>query len=162
MSELTEELEQTDGIDTDVKKEPTGEKTISVPDLVNMNTYLLRHCKTYLLGILNEKLAAGELSEMLEIPVVSERIRREQCLFPNIMYWRLNRSDFLADIDVQVQLQVETEAGDITDTYGFYISLWFSAENDFEYDFYEMNRLDMKPDRDYWKLDYYLIPILHT
>ena len=162
MSELTEELEETDGIDTNVKKESTGEKAISVPDLVNMNTYLLRHCKTYLLGILNEKLATGELSEMLEIPVVSERIRREQCLFPNMMYWRLNRSDFLADIDIQVQLQVETEVGDITDTYGFYISLWFNAENDFEYDFFEMNRLDMKPDRDYWKLDQYLIPILHV
>ena len=123
MSELTLDRENTK--DSTTINQNTGEKTILVPDIMNMNTYLFRHCKTYLLGVINEKLVSGELSQMLGIPVVSERITADQCVFPNISYWRLNRTDFLADIDTQVQLLVETEAGDITEAYSFYISIDF-------------------------------------
>ena len=64
----------------------------------------------YLSRILQEmnlRLVNGDLSQLLGIPVVSERIEPREMEMGSVTCWRLNRTDFLADVDLSVTLTVE-------------------------------------------------------
>ena len=67
-------------------------------------------------------------------------------------------------IDLRIELRVQTDAGIDTDFYWFYCVLWFSfaeSESEEECFFEELGALkDKKEYEDCWKLDKYLVPVL--
>ena len=118
--ELEEEESQvaasTDEEDDDSEPEkPRKPKTVLVPKVQNMDDYLMKHYKDYIIQELNKRLVDGEITEIVGVPVKSERIIPGECCFRRFSYWRLNQCDFLIDIDLRVELRVETPAGVDTD-----------------------------------------------
>lgn len=125
---MEEELEEESQVaasmdeeDEDSKAEkPRKPKTVLVPKVQNMDDYLMKHYKDYIIQELNKRLVDGELTEIVGVPVKSEHIIPGECCFRRFSYWRLNQCDFLIDIDLRVELRVETPAGVDTDFYSFY------------------------------------------
>lgn len=113
-------------------EKPRKPKTVLVPKVQNMDDYLMKHYKDYIIQELNKRLVDGELAEIVGVPVKSEHIIPGECCFRRFSYWRLNQCDFLIDIDLRVELRVETPAGVDTDFYSFYVELWFSFCEDEE------------------------------
>ena len=131
-----ESISVLDDLDSDeaVAEDPGRIKTVLVPKVQNMDNYLLRHYKSYIIQELNKRLVDGEISEIVGTPVKSDRIVPGECCFRRFNYWQLNQCDFLIDIDLRLELRVETPAGLDTDFFSFYIELWFSfcADDDEE------------------------------
>ena len=117
----------------------------------------------YLSRILQEmnlRLVNGDLSQLLGLPVVSERIEPREMEMGSVTCWRLNRTDFLADVDLSVTLTVEKEGRDLPVCFRFCLSLWFTTEDGFAFEVQELHLAENKPDRSFWKLDRFLVPVL--
>ena len=144
-------------------REETGAcpvKRLQVPIVDDMDRCLRERFFPRILQEMNDRLAAGALSELLEVPVVSERILPRDLTVSGASYWRLNRSDFLADVSLAACLAVEKDGRDIPARFGFCLSLWFCTEEGFHCEFRELHRAEDRPDRSFWKLDRFLVPIL--
>ena len=159
--------EDTDPMVLPEDDEDTGEKEdrllpALVPQIQNMDDYLMLHYRDYILQELNQLLVDGKIGELLDITVRSDRIRSDECCFRRFSYWRLNRCDFLIDIDVRLELRIDTPSGIDTDFFLLYAELWFSFADDAgECVFDHIGLMDNKPLHDEaWKLDKYLVPIL--
>ena len=62
----------------DAKKEKDAEeKIITIADLRNMEEYIFDHCRNAIVVELNKALYEGKLSQILQIPVLSQSIRRD-------------------------------------------------------------------------------------
>ena len=145
-----------------VEEEAVEEKVIYVPKVQDMDTYLIRHYKDYLMTNLNTMLDNGRISEVLGHEVASEQILPGECNFRRFDYWRLNQTDLLIDIDLRIELQVKTEAEVDTDFPWFSLTLWFSFAADEEIcEIEDFCLLEDRPERkDDWKLDKYLVPVI--
>ena len=109
---------------------------------------------------MNEKLVNGDLSLLLGCPVISERIAPRDLEIGEITCWRLNRTDFLADIDLTLDLTAEQDGKDVPGRFGICLSLWFCTDEGLDFEVQEMHRSAERPDRSFWKLDRHLVPIL--
>ena len=143
-------------------EKPSSSKTVMVPKVQSMNNYITKHYRAYIIQHLNECLVDGRISELAGVPVKSERILSEECCFRHYDYWRINRTDFWADIEVRLELKVQTEAGIDTDFFSFCVELWFSFADGDEGCSFEsiINASDREEVGDCWKLDKYLVPVL--
>ena len=52
-------------------------KKITVPKVQSMDYYILQHYRIELLAEVNDKLASGEISRMVEMPIISEIVKKE-------------------------------------------------------------------------------------
>ena len=111
---------------------------------------------------MNRRLAEGELSLLLGRAVVSERISAKDLKIGEVTCWRLNRTDFLADIDLEVNLTAEEDGRDIPRAVPFCLTLWFCTEEGFAFEAQELHLAADRPERTFWKLDNYLVPILRN
>ena len=109
---------------------------------------------------MNARLVSGELSLLLGRAVVSERIAPRDLEIGSVSCWRLNRTDFLADIDLTAALTAEQAGRDVPGRFGFCLSLWFCTEEGFSFEVQELRTAANRPDRSFWKLDRFLVPIL--
>ena len=141
---------------------PRKPKAILVPKVQNMDNYLMKHYKDYIIQELNHRLADGDLDSIIDAPIKSERILPGECCFRRFHYWRLNQTDMFINIELRLELQVETAAGIDTDFFWVYVELWFSfSKDDEECDFGGIGRLEDTPQYEgCWKLDKYLVPVL--
>ena len=137
-------------------------KKITVPKVQSMDFYILQHYRTELLAEVNDKLASGEISRMVEMPIISEIVKKEDFHIINISYWRINRSDFYADVSTQIELTVEMNGIDVKEAFFFYFTIWFSFLEDIQYELREFGLHSDKPKREEIMLDQYLIPIFST
>ena len=135
-------------------------RTWAVPDVCDMDRYLKDWFMPLLLREMNARLAKGDLSALLRQPVVSERITAKDLHPGAVAYWRLNRVDFLADVDLSADLTVESGGKDVRTAFGFVLTLWFCTEEDFRCEVQDLRRADDRPGRSFWKLDRFLVPIL--
>ena len=138
----------------------TEERVVVVPDIQDMDHFVLQYYRTRLISSINEMLVTGQLSELFETPIFTETVGRDDCFFTNMAYWRLDREHFLADIDVQVTLKAEQNGRKVEQEFCFFLSLM--VDSDLEFTFYESGLSSDRPERDFRKLDRYLIPILRT
>ena len=90
---------------------------------------------------MNDRLVNGELSLLLGRAVISERIAPRDMEIGGVSCWRLNRTDFLADIDMTLGLTVEEKGRDVSGRYGFCLGLWFCTEDGFEFEVQELHLL---------------------
>ena len=109
---------------------------------------------------MNTRLVNGDLSLLLGRAAVSERIAPRDLEIGGVSCWRLNRTDFLADVDLSLSLTVERDGRDVPGRFGFCLSLWFCTEEGFSFEVQELHLAADKPDRSFWKLDRFLVPIL--
>ena len=137
-------------------------KSVFVPKVQNMDDYLIKHYKAYIIQELNQRLVDGKIEDIIGVPVKSERILPGECCFQRFNYWRINHCDLWVDIDLRLELKILTDAGIDTDFYWFYVELWFSfADDEEECCFDCIGKLSDKPEHEEnWKLDKYLVPVL--
>ena len=135
-------------------------KTWLVPVTDDMDRCIREKYFLRILQELNDLLVRGDLSEKLGVPVVSERIAPKDVSVTSVSYWRLNRTDFLADLDLTLCLTAEREGRDVPGRFGLCLSLWFCTGEGFSFEVQELHRQEDRPDRSFWKLDRFLVPIL--
>ena len=106
-------------------------QTWLVPVVDDIGTCIKTKFLSRILQEMNEKLVNGDLSLLLGCPVISERIAPRDLEVGEITCWRLNRTDFLADIDLTLDLVTEQDGRDIPGRFGICLSLWFCTEEGF-------------------------------
>ena len=135
-------------------------RTWMVPDVYDMDQCVKNWFLPQILQEMNSRLARGDLSELLRQAVVSGQIRPGDLRLGDIAYWRLNRVDFLADVSLSVDLTVESGGKDVPGTFGFVLTLWICTEDGFRFEAQGLCRAEERPERSFWKLDRFLVPIL--
>ena len=135
-------------------------QTWLVPVVDDMDRCIRERFLPRILQELNLRLADGDLSLLLGRAVVSEHIALRDLEIGAVTCWRLNRTDFLADIDLTLALTAEQNGRDVPGRFGFCLSLWFCTEEGFSFEVQELHLASNKPDRSFWKLDRFLVPIL--
>ena len=135
-------------------------RTWLVPDVCDMDQCVKSWFLPQILQEMNARLAKGDLSALLRQAVVSEQVRAKDLRLGGITYWRLNRVDFLADVDLEVDLVVESEGRDVPGTFAFVLTLWFCTEEGFRFEVQGLCPAAERPERSFWKLDRFLVPIL--
>ena len=134
--------------------------TWRVPVAETMDRCIRERYFPRILQEMNSRLADGRLSELLEEAVVSERILPRDLEIGSIRYWRLNRTDFLADVDRTAGLTVSRDGRDVPGRFAFCLGLWFCTEDGFGFEAQELHLAENRPQRSFWKLDRYLVPVL--
>ena len=122
LEDMAEAFEE-DGKETSAKPSRKSQ-TVMVPRIQNMDDYMLRHYKKYIIKELNQRLVDGKIESLVGVPVKSERILPGECCFQHFNYWRLNRTDMWVQIDLRIELRVQTSVGVDTDFPG---SMLFSG-----------------------------------
>ena len=135
-------------------------QTWLVPVVDDIGRCIRERFASRILQEMNSRLAAGELSQLLGSAVVSERIAPQDLEIGTVSCWRLNRTDFLADVDLSADLTVAREGRDVPGRFGFCLSLWFCTEEGFSFEVQELHLAKDKPERSFWKLDRFLVPVL--
>ena len=135
-------------------------QTWLMPVVEDMDRCIRERFFTRILQEMNTRLVNGELSLLLGRAVVSERIAPRDLEIGGVSCWRLNRTDFLADVDLTAALTVEEAGRDVPCRAGFCLGLWFCTEEGFSFEVQELHLAADKPDRSFWKLDRFLVPIL--
>ena len=135
-------------------------QTWLMPVLKDIGRCIRERYSLPILQEMNRRLVNGDLSMLLGRAVVSERIAPRDLEIGDVTCWRLNRTDFLADISLDVSLAAEQEGRDVSGRFGFCLTLWFCTEGGFSFEVQELRRAEDRPDRSFWKLDRHLVPIL--
>ncbi len=143
---------------TDEARSPA--QTWLMPVVEDMDRCIRNRFFPRILQEMNARLAGGELSLLLGRAVVSERLYPRDLEVGNVSCWRLNRTDFLADVNITVSLAVSDAGRDVPGRFGFCLSLWFCTEEEFSFDVQELRLAENRPDRSFWRLDRFLVPIL--
>lgn len=93
-------------------KPESGKKKIQAPDLVSMWKYLLN--KNYanrrlsLYSGMNRMLRSGELSQIVGFSVRNKIINKDVMKLANVDFWKIDRTDFYANVHVELTLQTDT------------------------------------------------------
>ena len=145
---------------SNVSRSSKGSKGVSYPKLRKIEKLIEYNCRRQVVAILNEKLYEGELSSMLEAPVVAPEIKSESCVFTNCTVWHRNQTDFIVDADfLLTNILVEGESEDTLTDFKIYASIFFTSCDGIEYEIQEVDHLSRKPVRDLVKMDRHVIPI---
>lgn len=137
------------------KAEPMdGKKKIHVPVLTTMNKVLFDHYRLSMYTYVNRLLRSGTLSRIVGARMLNRVVNREVLSFPSVSFWRIDRTNFYAD--VRVQLKLKTEKGSLV--WIGYLVLWCAFNAEFECGIEELtDEVDRKADG-YDPLDSHLIP----
>ena len=140
---------------------PPLKRTWTLPVVTAMDDLIRDRYMDRMVQELSGMLADGRLSELLGVPVVSERIGRHDCRAERFTYWRLNQTDFLADVFLSAGLDTAVGDEDVRASFSLWMCLWFgSDENGFDMQIRDVGLPDACPERELWKLDRFLVPIL--
>ncbi|MEG1195163.1 MAG: hypothetical protein RSE58_06245 [Clostridia bacterium] len=90
---------------------PNVKKKILVPVLKTMTKYLFDHYRLSMYSYVNRCLREGTLSRVVGARVLNKVINHDALSFPHVSFWRIDRTDFYAD--VQAELKLETMAGEL-------------------------------------------------
>ena len=137
---------------------PPLKRTWTLPVVTAMDDLIRDRYMDRMAQELSGMLADGRLSELLGVPVVSERIGRHDCRAERFTYWRLNQTDFLADVFLSAGLDTAVGDEDVRASFSLWMCLWFgSDENGFDMQIRDVGLPDACPERELWKLDRFLV-----
>ncbi len=128
-------------------------KPVLVPRIQSMQTYILKHHKRMILNELNRQIKNGLLKDYLKEPVT---LRVANCFFADMSFWRYNTYTLL--VDVEVNAFIRTAYG--IELCSVYCELWADLRKGMAFAPGESGLLHEKPQREYWMLSSYLVPIL--
>ena len=103
------------------------QKTVAVAEFITMTSYLFKHYRLAMYSYLNACLRNGTLATTVGFRFQDRVINKEVCSFQNVTYWRVDRENFIADVEVNLCL---TTVFGKREWKGF-LSLWFNAEESF-------------------------------
>ena len=138
-----------------------GKKKVIVPELVSMTKYLFANYRLVMYSHLNRCLRNGKLRSMTGFPFQDKVINRDVCRFSHVTYWRIDRYDFIADVDVELNLH--TCVG--LRKWNGYLTLWFdlnTSEDKIYCHIEEIGSDGERPDRDLIMLSPYLVPYFNS
>lgn len=104
-----------------------GKKKVLVPELISMTKVLFDNYRLPLYSYLNRCLCNGNLAGLVGSRILNDRIRSDVCNFPQVTYWRIDRENFYAD--VEVELKLKTPVG--TQVWKGYLVCWCAFEGKF-------------------------------
>ena len=135
-------------------------QTWMVPIVDDMDKCLRERFRSRILQEVNDRLANGGLAELLGAEILSSRVAPGDLDLRGASYWRLNRTDFLADVDLAVNLTVRREGVTLPASFSLCLTLWFCTEEGFACEAQDLRRGEDKADRSFWRLDSWLVPVL--
>ncbi len=98
---------------------------VLIPILNSMTKVLFDRYRLHMYTYLNRLLYNGTLSCLVGRKVLNDRIRANVCNFKNVSYWRINRENFYAVVDVNLKLTTATGPID----WNGHLLCWCSFEN---------------------------------
>ena len=129
-------------------------KTVLVPLIQSMKDYILKHHKRMILTALNEAFRTGAL--IVPQGYSLSTLNSANTVFDDMNFWRVNERTLLVDVAVRTR----AFSGNAETTHSFYQELYVDMRKGMSFVTANSGRLEDLPDRDYWKLTRYLIPIL--
>ena len=157
---MMDELDEDTFTDDRREDNETGTKTVLVPRLKSVDSNINARSYSYLVRFFNEQLRAGEISAMLEIPIMTEEAPLSSFSLRPYTYWRLNRANLLVDIPFDVTLTACEDDQDYNAKFSFVASAWMDAENGYKPEFQEIRPAELREDRGLQKFDHHLVPIM--
>ncbi len=157
---MIDELDEVTFTDDRRDEDETGTKTVLVPRLKSVDSNINGKSYSNMVRFFNNQLRAGEISAMLEIPIMTEEVTIADFSLRSYTYWRLNRTDLLVDIPFNVTLTACEDDQDYSAKFGFVASAWMDAENGYKPEFQELKPVELREDRGYQKFDHHLAPIM--
>ena len=134
--------------------DPLGRKKVQVPDLVSATKLLFRWYKGPMYLYFCRCLRDGTLGELTGTKVLNKTINRHVCNFTNVRYYRIDREDFYADVEVEMTL---TTAAGLKKWKGFLVC-WCYFDPVLKVSFQELADHVDRPAEEYDYLDRYLVP----
>ena len=151
-----EEEERTEEIIEDILLED-GKRQIVIPEAITMTNYLFRNYRLVMYAHMNRCLRDGSLDEMAGFRILDQTINKKICRFQQATFWRINKYNFIADVDIHLNLK--TAYG--KQGWNGYITLWFDLESrkdKFTCRIRGMGSVKRKPDRELTMLSPFLVP----
>lgn len=136
--------------------QPEKAKTVIVPRVQSMQEYILKHYKRMILSALNTWINS---SKRPPTPLGNESVvhlNMHNTVFAGMSFWRYDMYTLLADVIVKADLSWDGECGKPQ----FYCELWVDMREGMDFICGECGHLADKPERTYWMLSDYLVPIL--
>ena len=131
-------------------------KTVLVPQIQSMTEYILKHHKRLIFQKLNREISAGRLKLPDDVVAGQLRLSTANCSLGDMNFWRYDQYTALADVIVRAEIFT----GQALVTVPLYVELWISAKTGMEFCTGDCGYLENLPERPYWRLSKYLIPIL--
>ncbi len=135
-----------------------GTRKIKLPELVSMWKYLLNsdlgNQRLELYSFLNQILRSGELSQIVGFRVLNRSINRESCDFTDVSFWKISRTDFYADVHVQLKLKTITGVRE----WQGYLVCWCSFEDVFSCTVDELTEALNRKNEGYELMSPFLVP----
>ena len=131
-------------------------KTVLVPQIQSMKEYILKHCKRIIFRALNQSIQSGGLDLPFDLDGGALTLSAANCSIGNMSFWRYDKYNALADIVVMPEICT----ADGLASYPLYVELWINMKAGMEFCAGECSHLKELPERPYWRLSNYLIPIL--
>ena len=135
-------------------------KTWLIPMVDDMDKCIRERFMPRILQEINARLAGGELAALLGRDLASRQVGPNDLDVRGVSYWRLNRTDFLADLDLTLRLDALRDGRALPFSAGLCLGLWFCTEEGFTFEVESLRTAADKPQRSFWKLDRFLVPIL--
>ena len=131
-------------------------KTVLVPQIQSMKEYILKHCKRIIFRALNQSIQSGCLDLPFDLDGGSLTLSAANCSVGDMNFWRYDKYNALADIVVLPEICT----ADGLASCPLYVELWINMKAGMEFCAGECGHLRDLPERPYWRLSNYLIPIL--
>lgn len=131
-------------------------KTVLVPQIQSMKEYILKHCKRIIFRALNQSIQSGGLDLPFDLDGGALTLSAANCSIGDMSFWRYDKYNALADIVVMPEICT----ADGLASCPLYVELWINMKAGMEFCVGECGHLKELPERPYWRLSNYLIPIL--
>ena len=135
-------------------------KTVLVPLVQTMKDYILLHYKRGIAQELCRQIADSEVATGYDIDDIQVVPQLNTCRLRNMSFWRASASAVIADIDVGIDLLLKDDVIDDTVKASFRVALYIDMDAGEILECNIYSESDVKPARDMWLLDDYLVPIL--
>lgn len=131
-------------------------KTVLVPQIQSMKEYILKHHKRLIFQTINKAIAAGTIELPTDVDSGKVTLSVANCTIGEMNFWRYDKYTALADIIVKPEIFT----GEGFASCPLYVELWINMKTGMEFYAGECGFLSFLPERPYWRLSNYLIPIL--
>lgn len=133
-----------------------GKQTIQVPEVVSMTKVFFEKNRLKLFSFLRTCLRNGTLQSFIGLPIKTKYFNRDTCSFPYVTFWRIDRANFWADVDVR--LTIDTTAGPIE--WKGILSVWCSFDTELSFIVDDLTDFVDRRAEGYTMLSSFLVPYL--